>query len=64
MDSQSNAQHPTWRPRVPLLVLVWPLPFDLSATGGIALRVIGVIKLPYHDKVEAPAVQPPYDLGL
>jgi len=60
-ESQSDAQPPTWRISVPLLV--WPLPFDLSAkgdptcsyaTGGIALRVIGALKLPYH-KVEAPA---------
>ena len=59
--SQSNAQLPTWRTRVPLLV--WPLSFDLSAkgdptssyvTGGIALRVTGVLKLPFHDKVEVP----------
>jgi len=61
LESQSNAQPPTWRTRVSLLV--WPLPFDLCAkgdptsnyaTGGIALRVIGVLKLPYHDKVEVP----------
>jgi hypothetical protein len=71
MESQSNTQHPTWRTRVPLLV--WPLPFDLSvtgdptssyATGSIALRVIGVIKLSYNDKAKASAVEPPYDLGL
>jgi len=24
------------------------------ATGGIALRVTGVLKLPYHDNVEVP----------
>jgi hypothetical protein len=62
LESQSNAQPPTWRTRVPLWV--WPLPFDLSAKGdptssyatnGIALQVIGVRKLPYHDKVEVPA---------
>ena len=62
LESQSNVQPPTWRTSVPLLV--WPLPFDLTAkgdptssytTGGIALRVIGVLKPPYHDKVEAPA---------
>jgi len=49
LNSQSNAEPPTWRTRVPLLV--WLLPFDLSAkgdptssyaTGGIALQVIGV----------------------
>ena len=59
--SQSYAQPPNWRTRVPHLV--WPLPFDLSAkvdptssyaTGSIALRVIGVLELTYHDKVEAP----------
>jgi hypothetical protein len=62
LESQSTAQPPTWRTRVPLLF--WSLSFDLSAkgdptssyaTGGIALQVIGVFKLPYHDKVEAPA---------
>ena len=61
-ESQSNAQPPTWRTRLPLLV--WPLPFDLSAkgdptssyaTGGIALRVNGALKFLHHDKVEAPA---------
>ena len=60
-ESQSDAPPPTWRTRVPLLVS--PLPFDLSAkgdptssyaTGNIALRVNGVLELPYHDKVEAP----------
>jgi hypothetical protein len=30
-------------------------PTSSYATGGIALRVIRVLKLPYHDKVEAPA---------
>ena len=62
LESQSNAQPPTWRTRVPLLV--WPLPFDLStkgdptssyATSGIALQVTWVLKLPYHSKGEAPA---------
>jgi hypothetical protein len=62
LESQSNAQPPAWRATVPLLV--WPLPFDLStkgdpnssyAIGGTALRFIGVVKLPYHNKVEAPA---------
>jgi hypothetical protein len=61
LESQSNAQPPTWRTRVPLLVC--PLPFHLSAkgdptssyaTGGIALRVMGVPKLPYHEKMEVP----------
>jgi hypothetical protein len=61
LESQSNDQPPTWRTRVPFLV--WPLPFDLSAKGdptisyatdGIAVLVIGVLKLPYHGKVEAP----------
>jgi len=44
-------------------LFVWRLPFDLSskegpassyATAGIALRVIGALKPPHHDKVEAP----------
>ena len=56
MESQSNAQPPTWRTRVHLLV--WPLPFDLSAKGdptsSYATGVIGVLKFPYHDKVEVP----------
>jgi len=30
-------------------------PTSSYATGGIALRVIGVLKLPYHYKMEAPA---------
>ena len=44
-------------------LLVWHLPFDLFsmgdpassyATAGIALRVVGVLKPPHHDKVETP----------
>jgi hypothetical protein len=30
-------------------------PTSSYATGGIALRVIGVHKLTYHNKVEAPS---------
>jgi len=30
------------------------------ATGGIALRVIGVVELPYHDKVDAPTGEVSY----
>ena len=69
LESQSNAQPPTWTTRVPLLV--WPLPFDLSAkgdptssyaTGGIALRVVGVfvritIMFPYANSHMFPALQ-------
>jgi hypothetical protein len=71
LEIQSNAQPPTWRTRVPLLIR--PLPFDLSAKGdptgsyaigGIALWVIGVLKLPYHDKVEAPTEEPPNALYI
>ena len=66
LESQFNAQPPNWRTSVPLIV--WPLPFNLSAkgdltssyaTGGIALRVIAVLKLRYHNKVEAPAGENP-----
>jgi hypothetical protein len=30
------------------------LPVAKLLTGGIAIRVTGVLKLPYHDKVEVP----------
>jgi hypothetical protein len=44
-------------------LFVWRLPFDLSskegpassyATAGIAVKVIGILKPPQHDKVETP----------
>jgi hypothetical protein len=60
---QPHAQPPTWRTRVSFFVSI--LPLDLSglgglnssyATAGIALRVSGALKPPYHDKVRIASV--------
>jgi hypothetical protein len=65
LGCQPNAQPPTWRTMVSLLV--WNVTLDLSglgdpassyATAGIDLEIIGARKPHRHDKTETPRGEP------